>query len=349
MGQRMIPSSDLNISIALATFNGERYLREQLASLAAQTCQPFELVVVDDGSKDRTIEIVKNFAATVRFPVRIFRNDTRLGYRSNFMRAAELCGGELIAFCDQDDIWASEKLEVMKSEFNDPEVLLAFHNAKLTDANGLETGFVFKATESAGKLSALDVEIWKIVPGFSQVIRRSLMRYSTLHKGSVDFFDPDERMPHDQWFMFLATTLGKVAYVAQTLALYRQHRGNTSGWIQARPLAFALHNIVHASFYVRAAFVAIKNRVELLRLMRHFAPAEAITKIDEALVHCEHASTHIERRMRLYSAKSIRVRIGMLLSLVRNRAYSGGRITFDAGSIWLDSLVGVTVGHRLRY
>ena len=89
----------------MATFNGDTYLSPQLQSLARQTLLPHELVVCDDGSTDRTLEIVRAFAADAPFPVRVHRNDEHLGFADNFLKAAVLCGGELIAFCDQDDVW----------------------------------------------------------------------------------------------------------------------------------------------------------------------------------------------------------------------------------------------------
>ena len=99
-------SSQLTIAIALTTFNGERFLSKQLESLSAQTHIPLELVVVDDGSTDKTLEILESFAIDARFPVRIYQNAVRIGYRKNFIRAANLCSGALICFCDQDDIWS---------------------------------------------------------------------------------------------------------------------------------------------------------------------------------------------------------------------------------------------------
>src|SRR4051812_16300560 len=100
------------ISIALATYNGEKYLSAQLESLALQTRLPAELVVCDDCSTDRTIDIIDEFIARAPFPVRVARNESRLGFVNNFMRAAQGCRADLIAFCDQDDIWEPNKLAV---------------------------------------------------------------------------------------------------------------------------------------------------------------------------------------------------------------------------------------------
>src|SRR6476620_5065531 len=120
------------ISIALATYNGEKYLPAQLQSLARQTRLPTELVVFDDCSTDRTIDIINDFVSRAPFPVRVARNESRLGFVNNFMRAAQACQADLVAFCDQDDVWEPHKLAVMEPVFDDPDVLLAYHNATLT-------------------------------------------------------------------------------------------------------------------------------------------------------------------------------------------------------------------------
>jgi glycosyltransferase involved in cell wall biosynthesis len=88
-------------------------------------------VVTDDGSSDETLAILAEFATIAPFPVRIHRNTVRLGYRANFMQAAGLCSGSLISFCDQDDVWRRDNLEQVVAGFDDPDVLLVFHNASL--------------------------------------------------------------------------------------------------------------------------------------------------------------------------------------------------------------------------
>jgi len=100
-----------SISIVMATFNGAEFLRSQLDSLAFQTLLPIELIISDDHSTDETLQIATSFSKCAPFPVRIYENDSRVGYRANFMRAAALAKGELVAFCDQDDVWMPEKLE----------------------------------------------------------------------------------------------------------------------------------------------------------------------------------------------------------------------------------------------
>jgi len=120
--------SNRSISVAMATFNGARYLGEQLTSLSSQTVKPLELVVCDDGSTDETAAILQSFSALAPFTVRVFKNAERLGYQQNFIKAASLCKGSLIAFCDQDDIWNDDKLDVVTKYFRQSDDLLVAHD-----------------------------------------------------------------------------------------------------------------------------------------------------------------------------------------------------------------------------
>jgi glycosyltransferase involved in cell wall biosynthesis len=105
----------MKVSIAMCTFNGARYLPEQLRSIARQSAPPDELVVCDDGSSDETLKILEHCEQASPFPVRIFRNIKNLGYTKNFEQAISLCTGALIALSDQDDLWYPEKLATLTS------------------------------------------------------------------------------------------------------------------------------------------------------------------------------------------------------------------------------------------
>src|SRR5580698_474723 len=131
----------MRVSVALCTFNGERYLLEQLESIARQTRLPDELVVCDDGSNDGTTAIVGRFSERARFNTSLCVNLTRLGVAQNFARAFSLCRGDLIVPCDQDDVWEPEKLAVLEASFGeDPQRLLAFHDLTLVTQDGKIAG-----------------------------------------------------------------------------------------------------------------------------------------------------------------------------------------------------------------
>src|SRR5260221_14241396 len=164
------------VSIAMATYNGQKYIQRQLDSLAAQTRIPDELVICDDGSEDDTIAIVESFARSAPFPVKIHRNDVRLGYRANFMRAAGLCRSDLIAFSDQDDYWRPNKIEASLQPFCDPEVILVYHNADVVAADGSKIGTLAARRAPQRILVPLSSgPFWPYALGFTEVFRRSLL------------------------------------------------------------------------------------------------------------------------------------------------------------------------------
>lgn len=224
-------SSNPSISIAMATYNGEKYIREQLNSLAAQTMLPCELVVTDDGSTDRTLEIVRDFARTVPFEVKIYCNKTRLGYAENFLKAASLCVGELIAFCDQDDVWLKTKNEICAAAFKDPEILLCVHSSRIW-RDGQKLGKFFPRFKRRCVLSPASADPLGSYNGFSTVIRKSALSITNNHDRPLDLLtlgsDP-KQMAHDQWVWFIASIFGKIVIIPEVLCLYRQHENNLFG------------------------------------------------------------------------------------------------------------------------
>ena len=127
----------MKISIALATFNGARYLENQLNSYLTQTRPPDELVVSDDNSWDQTWDILEEFKSRSPFPVRILRNDGPRGIFWNFRSAVLQCQGEIIVLSDQDDIWFSTKLATIENYFSEhPQLLALATNSVQIDGDG---------------------------------------------------------------------------------------------------------------------------------------------------------------------------------------------------------------------
>ncbi len=131
----------LSISVAMATYNSERFLAEQLESLLHQTRQPDELIVSDDGSTDRTCELIQSFAAKAPFPVQLLANIRNLGVNGNFDRAIAACRGGLVFPCDHDDVWLPQKIERIADvlEQNTTAVML-ISNSEIVDPELRSTG-----------------------------------------------------------------------------------------------------------------------------------------------------------------------------------------------------------------
>jgi glycosyltransferase involved in cell wall biosynthesis len=221
----------ISVSVAMATYNGQKFIREQLDSLAAQEYLPSELVITDDASSDKTVAIAQQFAKAVPFPVHIHRHEKRMGFRANFMRAAGHCISDLIAFCDQDDIWSPRKLALCVEPFRDPAVLLTYHNAEVVTETGERLGSLdhFASVPRTPPLALCAVRL-ETLPGFTEVFRRSILELSDLWEMSLDPNDLTVPMAHDQWVFFIASVFGNIVYIDEDLASYRQHGSNLFGW-----------------------------------------------------------------------------------------------------------------------
>lgn len=218
-------SDPLEVSVALATYNGARHLRHQLDTLAEQTVLPAELVVSDDNSSDDTLEIAKEFARTAPFPVRILPRHDQLGFSDNFLHAAEHCSSPLVMFCDQDDAWLPHKLEASRHRLQADDSLLLLHTLTLADDDLQPFASLSQGIERSAVFQPLDLDPFLSGYGNTMLFRRDLLhlfpRAQRPHAGG-------RILSHDTWVYTLAAALGRVSHLAESLILYRQHGGNVS-------------------------------------------------------------------------------------------------------------------------
>lgn len=144
------------------------------------------------------------------------------------MKAASLCQGDLIAFCDQDDVWAPDKISTVAPYFRDPDVMLVAHKANLIDAHDKLKG-MFDPTHGLHQQDLFLAGPWPLIYGFAITFRATLLEYSDLWDKSVSHFSKSDRMGHDRWMTFLAANLGKVVILEDQLVSYRQHDANLFG------------------------------------------------------------------------------------------------------------------------
>ncbi len=219
-------------SIAMCTYNGARWLGEQLASLAAQRRPPDELVVCDDRSGDATVEIVRAFASSAAFPVRLIVNDTNLGPAANFGKAMSLCGGDVIFFSDQDDVWLPDKIARMTALLEAaPAAGAVLGDAELVDEalrplpGSLWNAIPFTPAEQAAVRSgrAAQVLIKKNVATGATMAFRAEFRKLALPVPKI------ERCMHDAWVALLISAVAEIALLPEPVIRYRLHAGNRVG------------------------------------------------------------------------------------------------------------------------
>jgi glycosyltransferase involved in cell wall biosynthesis len=226
-----IMATSAPISVALCTFNGAAFLTEQLRSIASQTIKPAEVVVFDDGSTDRTMEILDQFAKSGRgFEVRITSNQHRLGPTANFGQAIAACQGQIIALCDQDDLWMPDKLETIYCEFQRcPDLLMAFSDAEICDEACEKLGYrLWESVGLAGRLRR------KLESGraFEVILRQNVVTGTTMAFAAElrELVLPiDPLWVHDGWIGLLAAAVGRVSAIPRPLVRYRQHTSQAIG------------------------------------------------------------------------------------------------------------------------
>ncbi|HEY3596953.1 MAG TPA: glycosyltransferase [Paraburkholderia sp.] len=341
----------ISVSIAMATCNGARYLAEQLQSLARQTALPAELVVTDDCSTDDTVKVIQTFAQTAPFPVRLHVNPKRLGYRANFLKAAQLCSSDVIAFCDQDDVWMEGKLAHCAERFAQTDALLLYHNAIVTDCELREIDTLAREGLPAPYHPALSVGPLIYGLGFTLLFRRQLMEFAPLWNRSIDFHDGTSNEGHDQWIFFVANVFGSIVYVETPLARYRRHpaAATHTGWAGASMLARARPFMFENQHHWRNYVTGCERRAQILRdIATTFAPRYAAAALAGAERYLGFAQLYRDR-LALYNAPSLFERCA---AFCRINAYGGYR----NDDVWAkgsrsaikDLLVGVPALSRLH-
>lgn len=240
----------MKISIAMATYNGENYILEQLESFVMQTRQPDELVITDDCSTDSTIDVLKNFQKNAPFTVKIYINESNLGYTQNFNKALLLCSGDLVFLSDQDDVWFDDKLEYMVNllkQHVDQSVFMC--DAELTNEVLSPSGVTkqMQIKRLRGKLNGF-------VTGCCIMVKK-------------DFLDqvlpiPEYFKGHDNWIVNLSDALNQRYVDSKVLQYYRRHGSNES---------ISLSNTIK--------IITFKDRLKLflIRLKRKFFIVNLIT------------------------------------------------------------------------
>jgi len=220
----------MKISIALCTYNGSKYLPDQLKSYLDQSRLPDELVVCDDRSSDDTLQILENFKQQVTFPVHIYINEVNLGSTKNFEKAITLCTGDIIIFSDQDDVWLPAKIEKFEKIFHDhPNVGFVSSDLVNVDQNLSDLGTtMFSLLGLSDKLK----QAFHSNKGFDILIRKNFFTgaSSAFRKSLLEKVVPiSKQWVHDGWISIIISVYSGIYIIDEPLTLYRQHASNQIG------------------------------------------------------------------------------------------------------------------------
>lgn len=215
------------IAILLSTYNGGKYLKEQLDSLFSQTYKNFEIIVRDDGSSDKTLEALKCY------DVKLLSSDGNIGIKKSFetllLYAYENSDADYFMFCDQDDVWDTKKvektlakMEEMEKQFEDTP-LLVHTDLEVVDEklNIINSSFMDFQKIDAMKNEFHNLLIQNTITGCTVMINRKLAQ--------MCLPIPDGAIMHDWWIGLVASKFGKIGYLDESMIKYRQHKSNTIG------------------------------------------------------------------------------------------------------------------------
>ena len=198
------------VSIALCTYNGEQFLKKQIDSLLQQTYTRLQIIVCDDASRDGTKIILETFDDP---RLKKIYNVENIGYIKNFEQAINLCEGNFIALCDQDDIWKPHKIETMLNNID--AAWLLFCDSELIDENDNFLNKKISDLRNLQNCKTLPGYVWSnCVWGHAILMNKNLLSYS---------LPVPEGAKHDIWLGFTAACLEKIKYLPESLTLYRQH------------------------------------------------------------------------------------------------------------------------------
>jgi glycosyltransferase involved in cell wall biosynthesis len=221
--------SNFKISVACCTYNGERFILEQLQSMAEQTRVPDEVIICDDGSSDNTIPIIKSFATKAPFPIQLFENAGEpLRSTKNFEKAIKLCSGEIIFLSDQDDVWLPSKVEVLAKAIEGGAGLV-FSDASLVDENLNPLSYSLFDSLDLNKVEKSQISESNLIDILMHrnIVTGAGMAFSSKHLPTI--LPISVNWIHDGWIAFLISSIDKVVISSEKLFLYRQHSKNQIG------------------------------------------------------------------------------------------------------------------------
>lgn len=253
----------------MATYNGEKYVREQLESIWSQSVKPDEIIISDDASTDNTISVIEYFIKQTGAPVTLIENSENHGFIKNFHTALSHANGDIIFLSDQDDLWLPDRIAACKRIFDrQPEVLSLSCGLIVSDGTAIAADV--KKKDRFSKVPLSRFLRYPHYPGMAMALRKELVK-EMLACGNTDAV-------HDWLLNYLAAKKGGMYYLDTPLVIYRQHKGNTIGSLQAgsRKDAAAkrasmllginrnLSSAGEDTSYVRALAASNKKRAELL-------------------------------------------------------------------------------------
>lgn len=288
------------IAIIMATYNGEKYVAEQIESILASTYQNFELFIYDDGSKDNTIPILRNYEKQYPEKVHVTENESNLGITMNFLHALSRTTADYIMFSDQDDVCKPDKMAVtlkrmkhMEAQLGKDCPIAVFTDAAVVDHNLkiLSPSFFCLSHLNPFKTDLAHILMENKLIGCTVMVNAALRKVLQSHRM------PREARYHDWWVALIASSSGKIGFIKEATLLYRQHGGNMVGG--AGFLAYFKNRITSLKNQREAIYILERQADEFLTIYDDILSE----KNKELLWHFAnlHQMNFIQRRLQILS------------------------------------------------
>ena len=253
------------IAVLMASYNGERFIGEQIDSLLTQSCTEWELLIHDDGSQDRTQQIIDVYARNNPTRIHVVPGLPCGGAKNNFFFLMKQVRAPYIMFCDQDDIWKREKIEKTISrmkemeEQNGPETpILVFTDLSVVDGelNPIADRLSVYQKLFPDRTQLENLMIQNVISGCTMMINRPLADLAVKPENA------DNIIMHDWWCALVAASFGRISFVNLPLMLYRQHENNTLGAKKLESAHYILERLQNQR-EIKLSLVATQKQIAL--------------------------------------------------------------------------------------
>ncbi|WP_147355370.1 glycosyltransferase family 2 protein [Clostridium sp. AM27-31LB] len=313
------------ITIIMAVYNGQEYIREQLESLKDQTYTEWRLVIRDDRSSDKTAEIVKKFSDEVEQEVIFKVNEKPSGSaKNNFaLLINDAKESDYVMFCDQDDIWKKDKIEITFNKMKQAEErygrdfpLLVHGDVEVIDENGnINADSMFEMSHINADSKLPQILIQNHVTGCTMMCNKKLIA------GISEYASSEYIIMHDYLAALYASVFGKIEVIKKPLLSYRQHSGNSVGAKNNNNAVYLLKRLANGRKSYKEAMETSRNQVKFfVEIYREELAAEKYCKEYEL--------------MSGYASLGSRAKLYRIMFYKKNHIWKNGTIRKIMQVIW---------------
>ena len=308
------------ISVCIATYNGEKFIVEQLKTILSQLTDFDEIIISDDHSSDCTLSLIRSF----RDPrIKIYLNENDKGYTSNFENALKKATGEIIFIADQDDIWKKDKIEITFNKMKQAEErygrdfpLLVHGDVEVIDENGnINADSMFEMSHINADSKLPQILIQNHVTGCTMMCNKKLIA------GISEYASSEYIIMHDYLAALYASVFGKIEVIKKPLLSYRQHSGNSVGAKNNNNPVYLLKRLANGRKSYKEAMETSRNQVKFF--------VEIYRKELAAEKYCEEYEL-----MSGYASLGSRAKLYRIMFYKKNHIWKNGTIRKIMQVIW---------------